>query len=124
MNRIPFHLKDQGLSEIRGIVYVEDRFLVLRVRTSLLGLVDTDSDELRLDPQALAEVRHKRGLLRDRLMIKPVRVELLDALPGDHLDYVVLKVWRKYRRKLAQLLDEFEAVVDAEDRRQRSAGLD
>lgn len=110
MIRIPFTLPDVGLREIRGLVYLDEGFLVLRMQNALLGVLDTEQDTFKIEPRALAEIRIRRGLLRDRLVIAPKRMELLDLVPGEHLSSVELRVWRKYRPELQRLVAACEQL--------------
>ncbi len=110
MNRITFTLPDVGLREIRGMVYVADGFLVLKIQNALLGMLDTEKEIVRIEPGALEDLRIKRGLFVDRLVLQPRRMDLLDLIPGEHRVAVQLRVWRKYRRELERLIEEFEAL--------------
>jgi hypothetical protein len=116
MNRIPFTLPDVGLREIRGLVYLEDGFLVLRIKNAVLGLADEKRDMIKIEPKALRDVRIERGLFRDRLVIRPRRADLLDAVPGEHPSAVTLRVGRKHRAALMRLVDEFETLLESSER--------
>jgi len=111
MNRIPFSLPDVGLREIRGVVYLDDGFLVLQIKNAFLGLVDEQSDVVKVAPEAVIDLHVKTGFVRDHLVIEPKSVELLEAVPGEHLASVKLRTKRKYRRHLERLVDEFEMLL-------------
>jgi hypothetical protein len=113
MNRIPFALPDVGLREIRGLVYLEDDFLVLRIKNAVLGLVGEKKDLIKIEPKALRDLRIERGLFRDRLVIRPKRADLLDAVPGEHPSAVTLRVGRKHRSDLMRLVDDFETLLES-----------
>jgi len=106
MTRIAFTLPDVGLREIKGMAYVDDGWLVLQVQHGLLGLIDVEKKEVRIEPAALEDVHIRRGLFYDRLVLTPRRADLLDALPGEHRTSVNLSVWRRQRADLERLLDE------------------
>lgn len=110
MNRISFTLPDVGLREIKGLAYVEDDYLVLRVENALLGLIDQEAEVVKIEPSALQSVEHRRGIFRDRLVLRPKQPTLLDVIPGDHVTSVELRVPRKERPILEALLDEYAAL--------------
>lgn len=110
MNRITFTLPDVGLREIRGMVYVADGYLVLKVQNALLDELDVEKDIVKIEPTALADVWIKRGLLRDRLVLEPKRRELLDLIPGEHRNALELRIWRKYRDDLIRLVEEYQEL--------------
>ncbi|GAB5518018.1 MAG: hypothetical protein RhofKO_02690 [Rhodothermales bacterium] len=111
MNRIAFTLPEVGLREVKGLVYIDEGFLVIQVKNVLLGLVDEEKDTIKVEPPALVSVHIKRGLIWDRLVIRPKKMDLLDIVPGDHKNTVELRVLRKYRRDLERLVDEYDAVA-------------
>jgi hypothetical protein len=110
MNRLSFTLPDVGLREVKGMVFIEDGFLVLKLENALLGMVDAQRETIKIDPNALLEFSLKRGVFRDRLVLRPRRVELLDAVPGDHASAVELRIKRRYRYEARGLLAEFDAL--------------
>ncbi len=110
LNRVAFTLPDVGLREIKGLAYVEDGDLVLKVEDGLLVVMDVEKKEVRIEPGALADVHVRRGLLRDRLVLTPRRAALLDAIPGTHRVSVDLIVSRRYREDLDRLCAEVRAL--------------
>lgn len=108
MNRVPFTLPDVGLREVRGMVYVEDGFLILRIQNALMGLLDTETDVVKIEPSALETLYVRHGLFRDRLVLQPKRKELLDVVPGEHANTIALRVKRKNRLALLRLMAEYE----------------
>lgn len=111
MNRVAFTLPDVGLREVRGLVYIEEGYLVLQIKNALLGVLDAEKDTFKIEPGALEEVRIKRGFFKDRLVLTPKKADLLDAVPGEHRSAVELRVWRKYRQDLERLVEEFDELV-------------
>ena len=105
MLRVPFTLPDVGLREIKGMVYIADGFLVINFKDALLGIADVE--EVKIEPAALSDLYVKKGLLIDKLVVEPKSIALLDVIPGDHPSSVKLKVWRKYRTELYQIVDGF-----------------
>jgi hypothetical protein len=103
-------LADEGLHEIHGVVFIEDEVLVLRVEKKLLGLFDSDSKTIEVEPGALEEIRVQRGLFKDKLLLKPWRSELFDLIPGTHGSHIILKVPRKERAELEALVDAFDTL--------------
>jgi len=79
MNRIKFTLPSVGLlelTEVEGMVWVEDGFLVLEIKQSLAGLVDTDNEVVKIEPDALKEIYLQRRLFKDRLVLVPKKNRL------------------------------------------------
>lgn len=111
MARIPFTLPDVGLKEVKGLVFVDSGQLVVRIEASYLGMIDADKEELRLDPGELDDLEIKSGLFRDRLVITPWDIEVLDRIPGLHSSTLDLRIWRKHRSDLRKLVDDFERIV-------------
>jgi hypothetical protein len=106
---IPFSLPDDGLRERQGTVTIEEGELVLRIHDRLLGLIDADRVVVRIAPEALAHVVIRRRPLVDRLVIVPVRGDLLNGLPGGNAGSLELRVWRRHRAALEDLVDEIDA---------------
>lgn len=107
MLRIPFSLPDVGLDEVNGMVWVNEGFLVVSVRSSLMGLTDTDKELIQIEPAAVADLSLKKGLFRDKLVITPKSTQLLDMIPGKHPASLDLRIWKKYRTSVEALIDAF-----------------
>jgi hypothetical protein len=110
MNRVPFSLPDVGLREIRGLAFVDDEFLVLRIENSFAGLADKKTHVIKMLPSALEEVSVRRGLASDRLIIRPKRSELLDIIPGQHASALELKVKKKHGADLERVLSDYRKL--------------
>lgn len=113
MHRVPFTLPEVGLREVKGFVYLDDGFLVLRIQETLLGIADSGEDVFKIEPAALHDLHVKRGWFRDKLVVAPKTMELLEAVPGEHVTSVDLRVARKYREDLERLVDAFWTMADA-----------
>ena len=111
MNRIEFTLPDVGLREIEGFVWIEDGYLILEVTDKLLGLVDADSNLIKIEPNALTDLHIKYRPFKDRLVLSPKKVDLLEAVPGKHASNVQLKIWKTKRKQVMELVAEFKAVT-------------
>lgn len=110
MTRISFRLPDVGLTEIRGMAFIENGMIVLNIEKALMGLFDTDKQTIKIERDALIDLRVKRGLFRDRLVLEPKKSDLLDIVPGNHRTAIELRVSRKQRRDAERLVDEFEEL--------------
>ncbi|MGB0649396.1 MAG: hypothetical protein ACPGQT_00630 [Rhodothermales bacterium] len=121
MTRIPFTLPDVGLREIEGMVWVDDEFLVIQLTNKLFGLIDGDTDVIKIEATAIQDIRIQRRPFKDRLVITPKKHELLDILPGKHANDVRLRIWRTQRQNLDRLLLEVLALQKSA-RRDASAG--
>jgi hypothetical protein len=121
LNRIPFTLPDVGLRELEGMVLVDDEFLVVHLTNKLLGLVDEDTDVIKIEPGAIQDIRIQRRPFKDRLIITPKKHELLDIIPGKHANDVRLRIWKTQRQNLDLLLLEVLALQKSA-KREASAG--
>jgi hypothetical protein len=108
MDRVPFSLPDVGLREVKGFAYLDDEFLIIEVESAVFGLTDRERQTVKVAPSALESVRFTRGLFRDRLRIKPEKVDLLKTIPGDHPSEIALRIPRKYRDLTERIADEMD----------------
>ena len=114
MDRIPFTLPDDGLREITGFVSFDGEFVVLDVRSKLLGLADEQRDGIKVALTAIEAVYFKRGLVRDRIVVRPHGFELLEAVPGEHDREVALRTKRKHRARAEDFVEEVAYRLRAE----------
>jgi len=107
---VPFEIKEVhgGFSEARGAAYVEGDALVLEVQTSLLGLFPRPPRAYRVELVDLEEVRHKRGLRRDRVTIRTRPLDRITGVPGAGQGELCLFVKRSHRAALDTLLDRLD----------------
>ena len=110
MSSIPFQLPDihGGFTEIKGLLYLDEEFLVLEIETALIGEFNKKQQVIKVEPAALADIRLERGVIKDRLCIRPKRRELLEVTPGKYLGELQLKLWRKYRERAEQLVAQVQ----------------
>jgi hypothetical protein len=106
MDRIPFTIPEDGLREITGFVYFDGEFVVIDVRSKLMGLFDEERNVIKVALSAIDSVRFQRGIVRDRIVIRPRGFELLEAMPGDHDREVALKTKRKHRDRAEDFVDD------------------
>ena len=107
MNRIDFTLPSVGVMELReveGMVWLEDGLLTIEVKHKLLGLVDEESETVKIEQSALADIYLKTGWFKDRLVLVPKKRDLLDIIPGKHVNDVRLRIWKTKRRQVEQLV--------------------
>ena len=111
MSSIPFSLPDinAGFTEIKGLVHLDDEFIVLEVETALLGEFNKDQQVIKVELAALKDIRLDRGLFRDRLCLRPKKPDLLEAVPGKHLGEVQLKIWSIHRSRAEALVAQARA---------------
>ena len=107
MLSIPFEIPEvhAGFSEVKGVVRLEDEFLVFQIQTVTLGMFKGDPETIKIEVGAIYDIRHERGLFRDKLYIRPKKLQLLEAMPGKHGVEVQLKIRRKYRSSALILAD-------------------
>ena len=106
---IPFQLPDTnlGLTENKGRLYLDEEFLVFEVSSSLSGLTNKKQQTVKIEPDALEEIRLDRGLFKDRLLIRPKNRELFRVMPGMYQDKdtLTMTIWKKYRADAEHLVD-------------------
>lgn len=110
MIRVPFNLPDVGLREVEGMIWVEDGLIIIELKNKLFGLIDEDTNLIKIEPAALRDVQLKRRPFKDRLILAPKKRDLLDAVPGKHANDVQLRIWRSKRRDTERLLIAIEAL--------------
>lgn len=108
---ITYKLPDMnaGLTEVNGAAWFENEFLVLEVETSLLGEFSKEHKTIKIEPSALASIAFERKLIRDRIILRPKKRDLLDAVPGDHLGELILKTRRADRAAAEEFVVELRA---------------
>jgi hypothetical protein len=111
VSRIPFKLPDDGLREIKGLVYVDEGRLIVRAETAIIGLIGKETYTVTIPAGALEDLFLKKGLFRDRLVIRPLEIDVLESIPGEHIDQIELKVRKKYRRKVQDLVQQFWSLT-------------
>ncbi|MGI9174834.1 MAG: hypothetical protein ACR2GR_05910 [Rhodothermales bacterium] len=104
LRSIPFRLPeaDHGLTEITGLLYLDDEFLTFDVQTGLPGGSQKELQVIKVELAALAALRLDRGTLGDRLCIRPKTSDLLDAMPGTHQEELKLKLRKRHRADAEQ----------------------
>lgn len=105
MSGIPFQLPDIGLREINGTVYLDDEFLVFEVEDAFIGEFDKEHMVIKVEPAALADIRLDRGIIRDRLYIRPKKRDLLTVMPGTYGEALPLKMWNTQRPRAERLVE-------------------
>jgi len=109
MNRIEFTLPDVGLREIEGFVSFEDGFILLDIKNKLLGLIDEETDLIKIEPGALKDVYIANRPFKLRLVLEPKKRDLLDAVPGKHANDLRLKIWVTKRKQVDRLILDITA---------------
>ena len=92
------------------MVWVEDEFLVIQLTNKLFGLIDEDTDVIKIEATAIHDIRIQRRPFKDHLIITPKKHELLDLIPGKHANDVRLRIWKTQRSNLDRLLLEVLAL--------------
>ena len=111
MAPIPFSLPDDGLTERKGTVRLGDEYLVLHIQTALMGEFNKRENIIKIEPSAIEDAELKKGLFRDVLYLIPKREDLFEAMPGVQLGAVGLKIWRKHRSRVEDLIEEIERRI-------------
>jgi len=119
---IPFEISEvhAGFSEVKGLLLVEDEFLVFNVQTITMGMFKQDPETIKIELAALSDIRLEKRVFRDRLYIRPKTNSLLEAVPGKHLGEIMVKVWRKHRSLTMTLIDDVQYDIRRRRRNARS----
>lgn len=114
---IKFTLPDlhAGFTEIEGAIYLDEEFVVLDLELSVLGLIPAKDRIIKIEPKALSYIFLRRGLVRDKICLRPKKEDLLDAVPGSHRGEVQLRVWRNRRAESKLLVHEVRRRMGAAD---------
>ena len=105
---IPFTLgsTDLGLTEHAGLIYLEDEFLVFEIQSGISGGSKSDRQVIKIETKALRSVDTTQGIRTDKLSVYPKKSALLDAVPGNHSEKVVLNIPKRYRDQLEKLTEK------------------
>lgn len=112
---LPFTLPDihHGFTSGHGFAELVGDDLVLRIRQKSLGMIDLKPLRIEIAVTAIDRIQVQRGLFGDKLIIRPFRPDLLDAVPGDHKAEVTLKIRKRDRTDAEYLVAD---VLDAQER--------
>ena len=110
MTSVPFSIPNahRGASEMRGTVCVEGDDVVIEIQVKLFSLFKRPPRTFRFDVTDLEEVRHKRGLFGDTVVLRTRPMERAAEVPGSANGELTLKVKRARRRDLDRLLDHLD----------------
>ena len=107
LGSIPFSIPSasQHFSEVTGLIYLDDEFLVFELQSGLPGLSRNSDDIIKIEPKALAHIHLNTALLKDVLYIRPKKEQLLTVIPGDRVEAVRLKINNTYRSEVKRLVE-------------------
>lgn len=110
MRSIPFKTGDVhgGFSEGKGQICVEGDDLVIEVNVTFLGMVDRGTTTHRFDLTDLEAVQHSRTPFRDTLKIRTRPMDLISDVPGANQGELLLKIGRRNRRDVDDLLERLD----------------
>ncbi len=107
---IPFQLPaaNFGFTEIKGILYLDEAYLVFEVGAGLPGGSKKKRQTIKIEPHALEEIRLDQGVLHHQLIVRPRQRELFRVMPGMYKgkDVLTLKIEKRYRADAEHLVDE------------------
>jgi hypothetical protein len=110
VDRIPFKVPSAnlGVTEIDGLVYLDDVFLILEVASGISGGVRKEQQVIEVDPRALDDIWFKQGVVRDRLILKPTKRDLFRVMPGMYRgkETLTLSLKTVYRTAAEHLVGE------------------
>ncbi len=113
MTSIPFSISNahRGASEMRGTVCVDDDEVVVEMQVKLWSLFKRPPQTFRFDVTDLEEIRHKRSLLGDTVVLRTRPMDLAAQVPGSANGELTLKIKRSRRREVDALLDRLDLWV-------------
>jgi hypothetical protein len=113
---IPFLMPkaSKDFTEVGGLLYTEDEFLVFELQAGISGGSRKSDQIVKIEKTAIRDISLSEALLKDVVSIQPKRQQLLDVIPGDHVDSVRLKVNSSYRSDVKALIRDI-LIEQAED---------
>ena len=111
MTPIPFTFPDDGFTELKGTVRLEDGYVVVRLQTSLMGEWNKEERMFKIEPSTLEDAELKKGLFRDRVCLVPKNLTLFEDLPGFLEGEVAFRVWRRNRKASHALVDAIQRAI-------------
>ena len=106
---IPFRLPDAnlGFTEIKGIVYVEEEYLVFEVATGVSGGSQKKRQTIKIEARALEALHLDPGTFSDHLYVRPKERDLFRVMPGMYRgkDELKMKISTSYRGETEHLVD-------------------
>ncbi len=93
---IPFSLPDVGVTEVKGVLYLESETLVLEIVSGLPGVTHSRTRRVEVAIDALDGIRFETGAWRDSILLRGSR-ELLEAIPGHHVGELRMRTRRRHR---------------------------
>ena len=113
MLSVPFSISDahHGLSEMRGVVYIDGEEVVVEMQVKLFNLFKRPAQAFRFDVTDLDEVRHRRGVFSDSVTLRTRPMEIAAQIPGSADGTLSLKVRRRDRRAVDALLDRLDLWI-------------
>lgn len=106
MERIPFEIHDSRGHKVGGLLFLEDEFLVFDLQVRRWGLVKQPPETVKAELKVIERITFEQGFFGDRILVVPRRIELLDAIPGDHKGEVHLKIAKRYRSDAQDFVSE------------------
>ena len=97
MTRVPFSFDSpHGMVTTHGTVSLEADALVIETRQMLLDLVFYRRDTFVIPAREVASIEVERGMVSQKLIIRPFSFDLIDGFPGDPTDALALPIKRKH----------------------------
>jgi hypothetical protein len=98
---VPFQIPElnTGFREVRGVMYLEPEMFVLDVESGIPGGFKRDRHTVKLATHAIATIESKRGVIYDRISVRPVDQSHFDRLPWPIVGKLTLRIARKHRRE-------------------------
>ncbi len=114
---IPFIMPtaSRQFTEIGGLLYTEDEFLVFELQSGITGGSRKKDQIVKIEKKAIRYISLRESLLRDVLSIQPKRHQLLNVIPGDHVDSIKLKINNSYRSEVESLIHDVLTAGDEDN---------
>lgn len=104
--RIPFEISVDDINEAAGFLYLEDDYLVFEYHILKWGVIRGEHAIVKTERGVIDELRVRRGLFKDRLVIATHSLKLLQEIPGRHASEIELRVKKRYRREVEAFLQK------------------
>lgn len=116
LKSVPFQLPDTdfGLTEVKGLLYLEEEFLVFDIGTGTPGGAQQSQQVVKIEQRALASIETKRGMMHDQILVHPKKPDLLKVMPGKHEQALKLKIPKKNRLDAEHLVYEVQQQMNTD----------
>lgn len=111
---LPFSLPDAGVSEVKGVLYLESDHIILEVVSGLPGVTESQTMRVRIALEAIDALGFENGVIKDSIFLDSSE-EILEVIPGRHTGQLRMRVRRRHRQDselLVKVVNERRLMSD------------